>query len=155
MIANKTLPLLPREENVCLLKERKLLASALITIWQNTYGCSEQYICASSIYHMSVMLQYYSVIIYRGIIETGHGKEVIGGLNNINNCFIYQIIYNVQLTGSKTFDSQILLHSFTQNNDVSLDKESQKHLSKEHIKHGVIDQVKYRKISSKRKWTYI
>ena len=30
-----------------------------------------------------------------------------------------------------------------------------KDLSKEHQKHGVIDQGKYRKISSKRKWTYI
>ena len=32
-------------------------------------------------------------------------------------------------------------------------KEFQKHLSKEHCKHGVIDQGKYRKTSSKRKWT--
>ena len=30
---------------------------------------------------------------------------------------------------------------------------SQKHLSKEHRKHGVIDQGKYRKISTKIKWT--
>ena len=32
-------------------------------------------------------------------------------------------------------------------------KVSQKNLSKEHQKHGVIDQGKYRNISSKRKWT--
>ena len=37
--------------------------------------------------------------------------------------------------------------------DVILDKHLQKHLSKEHRKHGVIDQWKYRKISSKIKWT--
>ena len=37
--------------------------------------------------------------------------------------------------------------------DVSLAKEFQKHLSKDDCKHGVIDQGKYRKISSKRKWT--
>ena len=33
-------------------------------------------------------------------------------------------------------------------------KESQKHLSKDNRKHGVIDQGKYRKISSKIKWSY-
>ena len=47
------------------------------------------------------------------------------------------------------------MHSSTQNNDVSLAKEYQKHLSKEHLKHGVIEQGKYRKIPSKRKWTEI
>ena len=39
--------------------------------------------------------------------------------------------------------------------DVSLAKEFQKHLSKDDRKHGVIDQGKNRKISSKRKWTDI
>ena len=39
-------------------------------------------------------------------------------------------------------DSQILMHSSTQKNDVSLAKEFQKHLSKEHWKHDVIDQGK-------------
>ena len=38
-----------------LLKERKVLASSLITIWQNTDGCAEKYICASTLYLMSVM----------------------------------------------------------------------------------------------------
>ena len=58
---------------------------------------------------------------------------------------------NVQLPGSKTFYSQILMNYSTKNNDVILAKEFQNHLSKEHWKHGVIDDVKYRKISSKRK----
>ena len=47
------------------------------------------------------------------------------------------------------------MNSCTHNNDVSMDKEFKKHLSKENRKHGVIDQGKYRKISSKRKWIYI
>ena len=51
-------------------------------------------------------------------------------------------------------DSKILIHSCTQNNDVSMDKELQKYLSKEHLKHGVIDQEKYTKRASKRKWKY-
>ena len=47
------------------------------------------------------------------------------------------------------FDSQILMHSCTQNNYVSLAKQFQRHLSKEHRKHGVVDLGKYRKISIK------
>ena len=62
---------------------------------------------------------------------------------------------NVQLTGSKIFDSHILMNSSTQNNNVSMAKEFQKHLYKNHHKHGFIDQGKYRKITSKRKWTEI
>ena len=34
-----------------------------------------------------------------------------------------------------------------------MDKSLQKNMSKDHCKHGFIDQGKYRKISSKRKWT--
>ena len=44
------------------------------------------------------------------------------------------------------------MHSCTQKNDVSMGKEFQKHLSKEHRNHGVIDMGKYRKRASKRKW---
>ena len=33
-----------------LLKEQKVLTSTLSTIWENTDGCAEQYICASAIY---------------------------------------------------------------------------------------------------------
>ena len=61
---------------------------------------------------------------------------------------------NVKLQGSKIFDSQILMHPFTLKDDVSLAKEFQKNMSMEHCKHGAIDQGKYRKIPSKRKWTH-
>ena len=45
------------------------------------------------------------------------------------------------------------MHYCTQNNDVSLAKEYQKHLSKEHRKHGVFEQEKYNKRAIKRKCT--
>ena len=45
------------------------------------------------------------------------------------------------------------MHSCTQKNDVSLAKQLQKNMSKEYRKHVVIDQGKYRKRASKRKWT--
>ena len=38
-----------------------------------------------------------------GISEPGNGKEVVDSLNFIENCYVYQLISNVQLPGSKTF----------------------------------------------------
>ena len=45
------------------------------------------------------------------------------------------------------------MHSCTHTKFVSLAKQFQKHLCKEHRKCGVIEQGKNRKIASKRKWT--
>ena len=54
---------------------------------------------------MSVMSQCYSVIIDRGISALRHGKYVVDDTNEIYKRYIYQLMYNVQLPGSKTFDS--------------------------------------------------
>ena len=60
---------------------------------------------------------------------------------------------NVQLPVSRTFYSHIIMNSCKPKNDASLDKEFQKHLSKDDRKYGVIDKGKYKKRASKRKWT--
>ena len=96
-----------------LLKEQKVLMSTLSTIWGNTDGCAEQYRCASALYLMSVVSQCYSVIIYCVIIAHGHIKEIVDGLKYIDKHYIYQLLSNVQLTGSKTFYLQIIMHSCT------------------------------------------
>ena len=59
------------------------------TIWENTGGCAEQYRCASAIYLMSFMSQSYCIRIDRGIIAPGHGNELVNGLNEIDNRYIY------------------------------------------------------------------
>ena len=86
----------------------------------NTDGCEEQYICASALYLMSDFSQCYSIIIDLDMSAPRPGEEIVDGLNTIEKRFIYQLISNVQLPGSKTFDSQILMYSFTENNYVSL-----------------------------------
>ena len=105
-----------------LLKKQKVLTSTLGKIWENTDGYAEYYRCALTLYMMSVMSQYYSVIIYRVISEHGNSKEVVDGINVIVKRYIHQLISNVQLLGSIFFNSQILMNSCTQNNDVSLAK---------------------------------
>ena len=52
---------------------------------------------------------------------------------------------NVKLHGSNRFDSLMQMHTGNQKYDVSLAKEFQQHLTKEHLKNGFIDQGKYKK----------
>ena len=108
---------------ISLLKNKQVLTSSLSTIWENTDGCAEQYRCASSLYLMSVMSKTYFIIIDRGIIAPEHGKEVADGLNSVDDRYIYQLMSKVQLPGSGSFDSQIKMHTGTENKDVSLAKE--------------------------------
>ena len=84
----------------------------------------------STIHHVS--------FIPTSLSEPGHGKDVVDGFNAIDKRYIYQLISTVKLTGSKTFDSHILMHSCEPKKDVSLAKEFQKHLSKDDHKHRVI-----------------
>ena len=57
----------------------------------------------------------------------------------------------VQLPGSIIFDSQIKIHSGTENKDVSLSQEFKYRLEGEHRQNGATDQGKSRKIFMKRK----
>ena len=52
----------------------------------------------------------------------GHGKEAIDGINDIDKRYIYQLMSNFKLSGSKLFDSQMQMQTSTQNNDISLAK---------------------------------
>ena len=118
---------------ISLLKNKQVLKTSLSTIWENTDGCAEQYICASARYLMSVISHTYYLMINRGISAPGHEKEVVDGLNAVDNRYIYQLMSKVQLPGSVRFDSQIKMHTGTENKDVSLAKELKDHLEGEHL----------------------
>ena len=127
---------------ISLLKNQQVLTTSLITIWENTDGCAEQYICASALYLMSVMSQCYSIIIGRGISAPGHGKEVVDELNAIDKRYTYQFMYKVKLPGSVRFYSQIKMYTGTENKDVSLSEEFKDHMEEEHRQNGAIDKGK-------------
>ena len=100
--------------------------------------------CLGTIPHISFIPK--SLIIFDwGISAPGHDKEVVDGITAIDKRYMYKLISTVQLTVSKIFEKSILMHSCTPKKDASLAKEFQKHLSKDHHKHGVVDQVKCRK----------
>ena len=66
------------------------MTSTLSSIWGNTDGCINQYICASELYIMLVLSQRHSSITDRGISSPEHGKEVVDGINAIDKCHMYQ-----------------------------------------------------------------
>ena len=44
---------------------------------------------------MSVLFQRHSIIFYRGISAPGNGKEVVDGLNDTDNRYMYQLMSTV------------------------------------------------------------
>ena len=54
-------------------------------------------------------------------------------------------MYKVQLLGSVRFDSQIKIHTGTENKDVSLAKYYKDNLEDEHLQNGTIDKGKIKK----------
>ena len=46
------------------------------------HGCAEQYICATALYLLSMLAHAYNIIIDRGVVAPGHGREFVHGLNN-------------------------------------------------------------------------
>ena len=71
---------------------------------------------------MSVLSQCHLIIINWGISAHVHGEEVVGGINAIDKRYMYKLISNFQIPGSRIFDSQIIMHSWKPTNDVSMAK---------------------------------
>ena len=105
-----------------MLKNSKCLFSGHSTIWENTYSCADHYICDTSLYLLSILSQSFNIIINRGISAPGHVIEVVDGLNYTDKRFILHLISTFQLTDSKQFDTQMAVHTATQNTDMSLVK---------------------------------
>ena len=63
---------------------------------------------------MLVMSQCFSIIIDRSTSAPGHGKEVVDVINAIDKRYMYQLMSNFQLPGSKISYSQIQMYSYTQ-----------------------------------------
>ena len=70
---------------------------------------------------------------------------MVGELNSVDKQYVYQSMSKVQLPASVRFDSQIKIHTVTENKDASLAKELKDHLEGEHRQNGVIAQEISRK----------
>ena len=88
--------------------------------------------------------QAFYVIIDRGISEPGHDREVIDGLNYIEKRFLFQLISTVKLSGAKSYDTKMVMHTGTRTSDVNFSREFKNPSYTAH-KHVVIDKCKYKK----------
>ena len=78
---------------------------------------------------MSILSQLFNIIIEHGFSALGHVREVVYGLNDTYKRLTFHLMTTVQITVSKWFDTQMALHTVTQNTDVSLALKFQKHFS--------------------------
>ena len=76
-----------------------------------------------------MLSQSYNIIIDCGLIVPVHVIEVLDGLIDTDKGFIFHLMPNVKLPGSKRFVTQITVHTATQNTDVILSQGFQKYLS--------------------------
>ena len=129
-----------------LLQNRKLLMTNNSTKWDNTQGCSDQYICATPLYLLSMFYHSYKILIDCGVGAPGQRKYFVNGLNAI-------LVKTVQLPSAATTNSQMVVHTSMSNTYIIPLREFQKNVSDPTLAHGLIGQVKYRKQYSKRKWT--
>ena len=56
------------------------------TIWEDTYGCTNQYMCVLDICLMNLLSYLYRIIIYCSINKYGHRNNVVEGLNVALKC---------------------------------------------------------------------
>ena len=85
----------------------------------------------------------YDIIIYRVIGAPRHGREIVDGIYTTDKIFIPLLMKNSQFLGSKGYNYQMEIYTTIQKEDVSLEKQFQKHMSNIARKNGVINRCRY------------
>ena len=52
------------------------------TMWYQTDGCRNQYMCSITYYMMSFLSKYYQIVLNRDVDTPGHGNDVVDGFND-------------------------------------------------------------------------
>ena len=65
-----------------MLEKKKCAGAGLSNIWENIDGYVDSFRCAIALYVFSILLQFFNIIIDRGISSPLHGKEVVYGLHD-------------------------------------------------------------------------
>ena len=65
-----------------------ILVCGMSTVWEDTDGCANQYICALDIYLMTLLQLSYGIIMDRVINAPGCGKNVVDWLNTMYKIYL-------------------------------------------------------------------
>ena len=71
-------------------------------------------------YILSIFAHAYNIIIDCGVVAPLHGRYFVDYLNAAEKQFISMIITTVKLPGSDTYDSQMKMHTTTENTTIIL-----------------------------------
>ena len=58
------------------------------TVWEETDGCTDQYMCDFAVYLMTVLSSSYGIIMDRTINVPVHGNNVVDGINTMDKRYL-------------------------------------------------------------------
>ena len=90
------------------------------TTWYNIYGCVDQYWYVTALDLISVLAHEYNIITDSCVVSPGHGREVVGGLNDTDKRLISILTTTAELPGVASYDSHMEMHISTTNTNISL-----------------------------------
>ena len=75
---------------ICLIKinELGLFVYGMSTVWEDTYGCSNQYLCSLTIYLMTVVSYLCGIIVYNEINKPVRVNNIVDGLNTTDKLYL-------------------------------------------------------------------
>ena len=57
-------------------------------MWDQTYGCANQYMCSIAYYLMSYLSKSYHIVLDRAVYTPDHGKDVVDGFNAVQKRYL-------------------------------------------------------------------
>ena len=103
------------------------------TIWENTYGCAEQYRCATTLYLLLMLSREYNIVNDHGVGLPGYEKYVVDDFNATLKCFFTTLMTTVQLPGTDTNNSNMVMHTAISNTDISIARELKNIFQTQHV----------------------
>ena len=86
---------------------------------EETDGCAKQYRCASAINLLSMLPMKYNIVIDRAVGAPGHGKDVVDGLNALDERYLKQCMFRLLNPEQKRCENKMEYHSTTKSCPVS------------------------------------
>ena len=88
-----------------MLQKINILHTTSSNIWENVDGCADQYIGATAFYFLSMLYHAHYIIFDRGVRESVHGNDVVGGRNSTYKSYLSMLITTVQLPNTEINNS--------------------------------------------------
>ena len=98
--------------------------SGLSAVWDDTDGCSKQYMCALAVYLMTVLSSSYSIIKYRAINSTVYRNNFVDGHNATDKRYLKEQIELIGVLAS--FDTSSIGILSSDSEDVSINFSDQR-----------------------------